>query len=271
MDVHARYRLLYRAQNIPIVKGRQVARQSALDAHLGCTDLRGLGCFLRNFIRGQKISVRLARTAAESAEFTADKTDIGEINIAIDNVANDISGQFTAQSIRRNQQPEQVIAFSIRQERALFSCQGYAIERLQNILEHGPWLRAHAQGDIGPVQRRKIFQFGLRQSASHSSLLPKQVCRRRPDQIACISASLPVAKSSNDANGRASHLAANQTGGTSEFVRHRFHTSPQSVAVRIARPAIIVQSRHPGYADGDFRKSLPPRPSKTVTNDYRNL
>ena len=49
--------------------------------------------FLRHGLEAVKVAVGFARAAAESAELAADKTDVGEIDIAIDHVGDDIADQ----------------------------------------------------------------------------------------------------------------------------------------------------------------------------------
>ncbi len=103
VDVHAGNRLLYGAQNVAIVKRRQVVRQSALNANFGRTDFPGFARLLRNLLEAEKVSVGFARAAAESAKFAADEADVGEINIAVYDVGDDISDQLSPQGIGGNQ------------------------------------------------------------------------------------------------------------------------------------------------------------------------
>ncbi len=65
-------------------------RQSALNANLGRADFPGFARLLRDLLEAEKVSVGFARAAAESAEFAADEADVGEINIAIYDVGDDI-------------------------------------------------------------------------------------------------------------------------------------------------------------------------------------
>jgi hypothetical protein len=69
----------------------------------------------------KKVSVGLARAAAEGTEFAADKTDVSEINVAIHNVGNDVAGEFDSQAIRSDQQGEKVVTLSVREKHTLLA------------------------------------------------------------------------------------------------------------------------------------------------------
>ena len=120
MDVHLRDGVLHGAQNVAVVKLGKIARQSALDADFGRAELPGFDGFLRHLVESKEICVRFARTAAEGAELASHKTDVGEIDIAIDHVGDDVAGEFSAQHIGRGEQAEQIVALRIRQSVGLF-------------------------------------------------------------------------------------------------------------------------------------------------------
>ena len=44
-------------------------------------------------IEGEEVGVRLTRAAAEGAELASDETDVGEIDVAIDNIGDDVAGE----------------------------------------------------------------------------------------------------------------------------------------------------------------------------------
>ncbi len=91
VDMHAGNRLLYGAQNIAIVKWRQAMRQSALNADFGSADFPGFASFLGHLLEAEKVGVGFAWAAAEGAEFAADEADVGEIDIAVYDVGDDVS------------------------------------------------------------------------------------------------------------------------------------------------------------------------------------
>jgi hypothetical protein len=59
-----------------------------------------------------KVGIGLTRAATEGAKLAAHEADIGEINIAIDYVADDIADQVAAQCVGSYEQGEQVCAIA---------------------------------------------------------------------------------------------------------------------------------------------------------------
>jgi hypothetical protein len=60
-----------------------------------------------------EISVRLAGTAAEGAELASHKTDVSEIDIAVDHVSDDVADEFGAESVGGDEQAKEIIALGI--------------------------------------------------------------------------------------------------------------------------------------------------------------
>src|SRR5580658_3284032 len=75
-----------------------------------------------------------------------------------------------------------------------------------------------------------------------------------------------VMKSTNDACRGSVKLAADQAGGGREFVGDRFKARVQSVAVRIAAPAIIAQRFHPRNANAEIWEPFAAREAEAVRN-----
>ena len=115
MNMHLRDGGFDRAQYVAIIKLWQIAGQAALDADLGCPDLPGFDRLAGHVFERVEVGVRFARAAAEGAEFASDKTNVGEIDVAIDHVGDDVAREFGAQQIRGDQQAEQIVAFGIGQ------------------------------------------------------------------------------------------------------------------------------------------------------------
>src|SRR5580704_101990 len=92
VNVHAGNRLLYCTQNVAIVKGRQAVRQAALNANFSGADLPGFSCLLGDLVEAEKVRVGFTRAAAEGTELAAYEADIGEINITVHDIGDDISG-----------------------------------------------------------------------------------------------------------------------------------------------------------------------------------
>ena len=59
-----------------------------------------------NVLGLEKVGVGFTRATAEGAEFTSNETDVREINVAVDDVGDDVSGQFATQYIGSDQQAE---------------------------------------------------------------------------------------------------------------------------------------------------------------------
>src|ERR1700719_603094 len=136
-------------------------RQAALNANFGGADFPGFACLLGHLLKAEKVGVRLARAAAEGAEFAADETDISEIDVAVDNVGDDVSDDLATQSVSRDEQTEEIVAVGVREQRALFASEHSAIERRHHLLERGARLTTDARSDVRPLQRGEVLQFGL--------------------------------------------------------------------------------------------------------------
>ena len=54
-----------------------------------------------------------ARAAAEGAELASDETHVGEVDVAVDDVGDDIAGKFATKFIGGDQQSEEIVAFGI--------------------------------------------------------------------------------------------------------------------------------------------------------------
>ena len=106
--------------------------QAALNADFRCAKLPGLERFLPDLFRRQKISIRLARTAAEGAEFASDEANIRKVDVAIDDIGHEITAEFGAQNIRSHQQPEQIAALAVGQSKTLIKAQSSPILRFED-------------------------------------------------------------------------------------------------------------------------------------------
>src|SRR5580698_1476447 len=95
--MHLRNRVLDGAQNVAIEKAVEIARQSALDADLGGAAVPGFSRFLYKMFGGMRIGVGGSGAARETAEATADEADIGEIDVAVDDVSDCVADGFVAQ------------------------------------------------------------------------------------------------------------------------------------------------------------------------------
>jgi len=85
--------------------------QSALDTYFRRPQLRGFQGLAGYVIGREKVGILFTRASAEGAEFTANETYVGEIDIPIHDIGDDVSGQVAAQFVGGDQQAEQVITF----------------------------------------------------------------------------------------------------------------------------------------------------------------
>ena len=80
--------------------------QPALDTNFARAKLPSLNRLLRHLIETQKIGIVLTRPAAEGAEFAPDEADVGEINVAVTYVGDEISCELRAKFVRGHQQSQ---------------------------------------------------------------------------------------------------------------------------------------------------------------------
>ena len=120
MNVHPRSCVFYRPQYVPIVVRGQIPRQATLNTNFCGADGPSFFRLACHLIQSKKIRVVLARPAAECAELAAYKTNIGEVDVAVYDIRDDIACEFAAQRIGGDQQPKQIVALRICQQQALF-------------------------------------------------------------------------------------------------------------------------------------------------------
>ncbi len=111
--MHLRRGRLHRAQDVAIIERRQIARQAALNADLGCAPAFGFAALVREFVEREEVGSFVARPDAEGAKLAADKTDVSEINIARDDVADDVADQPSPQLVSRDHHAEKIVSVGI--------------------------------------------------------------------------------------------------------------------------------------------------------------
>jgi hypothetical protein len=94
-------------------------RQSALDANLRRPEFPRFLRFSRHIFQREEIRIGLARATAEGAEFASHEADIGEIDVPVHHVTDDVADQFAAQRVAGYQQRNQVIALGMRKSTSL--------------------------------------------------------------------------------------------------------------------------------------------------------
>jgi hypothetical protein len=161
MDVHAGNRAFHGTQDVAIIKRRKTTRESALNADFFSAEFPRLDCFISDLLWFEKVSVRFARTTAERAKLATYKTDIRKVDVAINDVSNDVPGEFGAQEVAGNKETKEVVSLSIGQKKALLTTERRALLRLQYLLNRAADGSCHAWRDICPVESRKVSQFHL--------------------------------------------------------------------------------------------------------------
>src|SRR5271166_5559611 len=121
-----------------------------------------------------EIGVGLARTAAERAEFTAHETDIGEIDIAVHDIADDVADEVAPKRVGRYNQCAQirVIAswtIAVRQGVPLLVRKTCPILRFQHAFQGVTYRHRTVWSNLIPTKARKAIKFCI--WASHAILL----------------------------------------------------------------------------------------------------
>ena len=153
-----------------------------------------------------EVAVRLARAAAEGAELASDKTDVGEIHVAIDDVGDDIADQFAAQHVGGDQQAEQIVAFGIRQQQTLFAREDAAILRRHDLFERvARFAKDMRDATVGHSSGGKCFAVQNRgrtrvtgSSSDSTSLSETDRSCRRANQVARAAPAGLISEPSND-------------------------------------------------------------------------
>ncbi len=79
------------AENVAVIELGKIVRQSALNADFGRAELPGFHGFARHIVESVEIGVGLARPAAEGAELASHETDVGEIDVAVHHIGDDVA------------------------------------------------------------------------------------------------------------------------------------------------------------------------------------
>jgi precorrin-6B methylase 2 len=133
--------------------------------------LPGFDSFVCDLLGIEKVRIVLAGSTAEGTEFAPDKTDVGEVDVAIHDVSDEVAGEFAAEFVGGDEESEEIIAFGVRKKQGLFVAENATVERCQDIFESFANRRAEARRDFRPVERREGLQFGVGQRSGHGVLL----------------------------------------------------------------------------------------------------
>src|SRR5215472_16124580 len=99
MDVHARKSAFDGTAEGAIEKAVEEAGQSALDANFSGAAIPGFLRTAHDFVKRERISISGLRASAKSAETATDKADVGEIDVAVDDVGDGFPDRFVAEMV----------------------------------------------------------------------------------------------------------------------------------------------------------------------------
>src|SRR5712692_6897491 len=119
MDMHGGKGMLDRAQEVAIEKSIEITGQAALNANFRCATIPGLAGAAHDFFERERIGVRRSGATYKSAKTATHETDVGEINVAVDDVGDCFSHGFAPQMIRDGDQRVQSRTFRGREPQAL--------------------------------------------------------------------------------------------------------------------------------------------------------
>jgi hypothetical protein len=88
--------MFYGAQYVAVIERRQIVRQTPLNADFFGAEFPRLASLLSDLIEAEEVRVVLTWPAAEGAKLAANETDVGEVDVAVHDVGDQISSEFCA-------------------------------------------------------------------------------------------------------------------------------------------------------------------------------
>src|SRR5207244_1468364 len=135
------------AQQVAIKESVEVAGQAALNADFGGATIPGFAGAAYDLLKRKRVGIGGLRSAAKAAKTASDEADIGEVDVAIDDVGDGFTNGLRAQIIRDGYQSFEVSAFDLCQAQALLEGELFALQnRLKRI--------ARAGGALGKSSRK---------------------------------------------------------------------------------------------------------------------
>ncbi len=128
MHVHFGNRVLDGAQQVAVEKSIEIFRQPALNAHFRRAALPSLPRPSYHFLGGMRIRICSARPSCKPAETAAHETNIGEVQIAIHHVRDDVAHGLAPQVIRDGYQGFQSGSFRGRKLQALVEAKLFPVQ-----------------------------------------------------------------------------------------------------------------------------------------------
>src|SRR5579863_1773248 len=100
--------------------------------------------------------------------------------------------------------------------------------------------------------------------------LAKQVLLCGANQVLGVGFGWLIREPANDACGSASQLATDETSGARQFIGDGFDAGAETISVRIAAAAVVVQGFHASGPNRYFCEPLAPRAAETIGDDDGN-
>ena len=116
MDMHLGCCLFDRQQQISVVEGVEIARQAALDTYFSSATFPCFDGSTPDLFERVKVSVLFARRPAKGTEAASNKTDVGEVDISIDDVGDHITNAFSPDAVSRQDQSFHLRAAGLRKQ-----------------------------------------------------------------------------------------------------------------------------------------------------------
>ena len=96
--------LLQRAHQVDVEPAVELGGKAGLDAHLGRAELPRFAGAAHDLLGRQEVALFLAVVAAERAEGAVLDADVGEVDVAVHDVGDDVAGLPLAQLVGRGHQ-----------------------------------------------------------------------------------------------------------------------------------------------------------------------
>src|SRR5262249_3095762 len=149
--------LLHGPKYVAIVERREAMGKSALNANLGCAHVPGFDSLLRDLFQAEGVGIGFTWPTAEGTKLAAHEADVGEIDIPVNYVGDNVADQFPAQRVCGNKEAEKVVPVGIGQARALLACEDAAVESFHHLLKRDARLATDTRGNLRPLERGKVF------------------------------------------------------------------------------------------------------------------
>ena len=142
---------LNRDQQIAILEGRHIGIDAALHADFRRPARHGVGDLRQDGVVGMVVGVGFPFLALEAAELAADEADIGEVDVAIDDVGDFFADVLGAREVGGLDHGAQIVAGRRINRQALVGREFLAVETLEQHRAHVGRRVSHQD-----VQRRRL-------------------------------------------------------------------------------------------------------------------